>query len=662
MSSAYNRLKKHRQIKRSIEKSKTSRDMTDVDQNIFDNLDSSIENSDRSPDCSSLSSMSSNSDQSSESDTDTYDALPVKELNLREKLQGWAVRHRSNLTVQTIEDLLEVLSSENIMNLPKSATTLLQTRPNKNIKCMTTSKNTIGSYIYVGIEKGLKEIITDEYTENIIHLLFNVDGLPLFNSSNQQFWTNLGLILHNDYESQPFIVALYCGDSKPVNVDDFLEDYVIEARNLIQNGITIGQIKFKVEVVGFSCDTPARSFIKKCKGHGGFYACERCETRGITKNRKRVYPSMKSRRRTKVSFTRKRQFEHHLEGKSPLLNIPGFDPVRSVFLDSMHLLYLGIMKWILQQFLGTKYRVNRKCKLSHCNVRQINSSLKLLVRFIPKEFQRKKFDFNEFSHWKATQFRFFLHYCGVLVLRNNLPKQVYRHFLLLVVACRLLCDPQLCVPHVNYAKQLLKKFFELLPSFYGSDSQVMNCHNLIHLADDVEFTKKNLCAISAFPFENCLGKIKREIKGRNNPLAQLIRRMSEQNACPEMVKKNSIHKKKYLIVNSDPSNEDEPKSIILHGVELSSAKPNNVVKLVTGEIFDIKVIKRDHLSIFLHGYVYKNVVNAFTYPCESIKVGIMQLGELTSQERVISLEDISKKCVFFNDGLKNFAVTYLHTT
>lgn len=90
-------------------------------------------------------------------------------------------------------------------------------------------------------------------------------------------------------------------------------------------------------IVGFSCDTPARSFIKKCKGHGGFYACERCETRGKTINNKRVYPSMTSTLRTKSSFILKIQNNHHLgAGRSPLLDIPDFDPVKSIFLDYMH--------------------------------------------------------------------------------------------------------------------------------------------------------------------------------------------------------------------------------------------------------------------------------------------------------------------------------------
>lgn len=31
-----------------------------------------------------------------------------------------------------------------------------------------------------------------------------------------------------------------------------------------------------------------------------------------------------------------------------------------------------------------------------------------ITKCVPKEFQRKKFDINEVSHWKATQYRFIL--------------------------------------------------------------------------------------------------------------------------------------------------------------------------------------------------------------------------------------------------------------
>lgn len=83
----------------------------------------------------------------------------------------------------------------------------------------------------------------------------------------------LGLILHSNYDSQPFIVAVYSGDSKPQDANDFLEDFVRELKTLIQNEVVINQRVFAVEIVGFSCDTPARSFIKKCKGHAWRVLC-----------------------------------------------------------------------------------------------------------------------------------------------------------------------------------------------------------------------------------------------------------------------------------------------------------------------------------------------------------------------------------------------------
>ena len=71
-------------------------------------------------------------------------------------------------------------------------------------------------------------------------------------------------------------MALYCGDSKPLRVKDFLFDFVNEAASLTNNGLTIAGKHYSFVIIGFVCDTPARSFIKCCKEHGGFYACERC--------------------------------------------------------------------------------------------------------------------------------------------------------------------------------------------------------------------------------------------------------------------------------------------------------------------------------------------------------------------------------------------------
>jgi len=49
--------------------------------------------------------------------------------------------------------------------------------------------------------------------------------------------------------------------------------------------------------------------------------------------------------------------------------------------------------------------------------------------------------------------------------------------------------------------------------------------------------------------------------------------MSEQKACPEIIKKNDLYKKKFLIVNPviTCKTKVDIKSIILHGFELTTS-------------------------------------------------------------------------------------------
>lgn len=58
-----------------------------------------------------------------------------------------------------------------------------------------------------------------------------------------------------------------------------------------------------------------------------------------------------------------------------------------------------------------------------------------------------------------------------------------------------------------------------MEKFYGCDSQVMNFHNLIHLADDVKYMSGPLSSFSSFPFESVLGQIKKLVRASRNPLS-----------------------------------------------------------------------------------------------------------------------------------------------
>jgi len=246
------------------------------------------------------------------------------------------------LTNKCISELLNKLRSEEHINLPRRAESLFGTCHARPTQIMMTKRGNEG--IYIEIEDALKKRINENnYKEEKIHILVNIDGVPLFRSS-RQFLPILIQIFNINYHSDPAIVAIaiYSGDSKPALVGEFLNDFIQEAIVLTTNGIIISSSRYEFEISAFVCDTPARSYIKCCKDHNG---CERCETKGSTVGKNtRVFPEMTAALRTHDSFKSQSQPGHHNKNEtSPLLLIPTFDIIKGVTLDYMHLLCIGVI-------------------------------------------------------------------------------------------------------------------------------------------------------------------------------------------------------------------------------------------------------------------------------------------------------------------------------
>ena len=101
-----------------------------------------------------------------------------------------------------------------------------------------------------------------------------------------------------------------------------------------------------------------------------------------------------------------------------------------------------------------------------------------------------------------------------------------------------------------------------MPVFYEKASQVMNFHNLNHVADDVRFMQSDLSSFSAFPFESLLGQIRKLVRTPNNPLIQVCRRLHEMDMCnsSEIITKKSLFseciKKNFSLSANDNDSRD----------------------------------------------------------------------------------------------------------
>jgi hypothetical protein len=191
------------------------------------------------------------------------------------------------------------------------------------------------------------------------------------------FWPILGMIHSTRILYEPFVIALYSGNSKAKQSHEYLREFVAELNRIQEDGIIISGIRFKLCFKGFICDTLARAYIKSTVSHTAFKASERCNITGVKVERTTVYLQSNCDLRSDQSFRNFEDPDHHV-GASPLLLIkPPINMISSFILDYMHLGFLGVMKKLIELFFD---------KLSYSSKNEISRRLQYLKQQIPDEF------------------------------------------------------------------------------------------------------------------------------------------------------------------------------------------------------------------------------------------------------------------------------------
>lgn len=166
--------------------------------------------------------------------------------------------------------------------------------------------------------------------------------------------------------------------------------------------------------------------------------------------------------RTDEFFCKQTQKEYHKEISSLITRLQ-LKPLTQFFLESFHLLYLGIMKRILSRLYCVKAS---KYKLPRDIVCEIDNFSHFLKPFFPSDFARKPRRLSDWKYYKGTEFRRLLLYDGFLIFRF-MPREVYTNFLLFACAVRILVDPVLVKDYAVDADKLLRLFVKHSSKIYG---------------------------------------------------------------------------------------------------------------------------------------------------------------------------------------------------
>lgn len=135
---------------------------------------------------------------------------------------------------------------------------------------------------------------------------------------------------------------------------------------------------------------------------------------------------------------------------------------------------------------------------------KINQILNAFNSQKPSEIHRKVRTFDYFNNYKGTEYRTFLLYLSIIVLKDFLPIDQYEHFLQLFCAVTI-CYTNAYKKYLPIAKELFDEYIENYIQIYGIDDIGSNVHNLSHIVDDVN-RFGNLSEISTYEFEMHWGK------------------------------------------------------------------------------------------------------------------------------------------------------------
>ena len=440
-------------------------------------------------------------DEDSDSDTEEKDSF-----SFREAFASWAISR--NICQNAIDELLSIFRKFPWgQSMPKSCRSLVGTLRKVSLKPCAA-----GNYFHFGILTQLLKVLSviDENSIPVeIVLKISVDGIPMSKSGKSQLWPLTGLISNLEFQ-RVFLIGLWQGESKPSNVNEFLREFIEEAKKLSDEGFTFRGKRIRFQIVLYICDAPARSFLKCIKSHTGFFGCPYCIQEGEYHGRT-VFLETDSRLRTDFSFRQRVQEEHHLG--DPDLEKLNCDMVLDFPNFPQHLIDLGVTRKMMRKWIVGP----RPHKLRPAQIQQLSIRMVELQVFIPFEFARIPRSLDFFPQLKSTELALFNSYVGPIVLKNILPEREYKNFLVFHVAVKLMSSKKYCHSLNTYIKNLLIFFVNDSCVIYGQEFLSYNVHNLLHLGDQI-FGFGPLYNFSAYPFESFYQIFKKLVRKGNQVL------------------------------------------------------------------------------------------------------------------------------------------------
>lgn len=441
----------------------------------------------------------------------------------------WAVAY--GISHRALSALLGILRQFGHSELPKLARTLLHT-PRIAIQPRPCFP---GEFFYRGIEYNMSHYNHEFLIGcDTVELDFFIDGLSLSDSSKVKMWPIMASFV-NQPTISPFVVGCYAGYGDPADVDDFMREFVDELKYLMKNGIKVtkNNLVKKFRARCFVADAPARSLATGTMGHTSYFGCPKCNQVCCQEGHKLYYQYFVGEPRTDESFRQRTDKNHHKPQfqNRPLLIEGVMGMVSQFLIEAMHAIDLGVCKRISKVIFSS----SSVCKgLPKTVFKALNARFKSFRKYVPSDFARKPRSLEELHRFKATEFRQMLLYTLPVLLKNVVGAELYKEFIKLHVAIRLLSDPSKYKENINAARELITQFVAEYDDIFGKENFTFYTHCILHLPDYVELYGP-LYSLSAYKYENHMRVIKRLLRRKHGHLKQFFNRIEEMRYADELI-------------------------------------------------------------------------------------------------------------------------------
>lgn len=586
------------------------------------------------------------------------ESSPNSKPSLRQQLINFAQKH--NPKPEMFEDLLNIMKT-NGLRIPRSPESFFD-------KKFDVIKLSFGSYLNIGIERGIKNYYRPSFIKKPMALVTSSDDLLETAQSAEILLLDIAVYIVKSsickgltvpqcmiifgrinchVFDDPFVIGIYYGSFPTPSIgNEILKLFVTEMESLQTREIVIGgNLAFQVKINAVVCDPISNSLLTCTSLPNSLFGCSKCNQKanleideGYTS-----FPSTMTLAtlRSDDDFKYLLHNEHHVD--QPLLAQLDLGLISQFVLDYKIIVCKGVMKHMMNQWMRGRldYRLNKETQ------QKISRDLILMTGSCPREFVKRPRSLDEVSSWDGSDWNEFLLYYSPIAMKSRMPQRYYVHFLYLHLAMRILMSSDNSNAEANsfILGQLLNTFIADFTTLYGNDKVDYNIHNLLHF-EHIQQKLGSLKKLNGFIYEGQIDMVNSFIDSSVEVNLEEIGEKIVDNST--MMVENKVND----LINTNYPLVDSKGELVFKNFMISINEPDNHI-IMRDAVVKVEAICNDLVGrdIVLIGRRYEKVEIMFQAPLSNQK---LLLVSSLSPVHTFRLSELVCKAVKFDhpkDGI-----------